>query len=71
MARGHEKASISQAGRKRGAPWEMPTASSLVAAMSVEDLRSFSQIPATIRLEMSDGAATSIMGAADNAVYFT
>ena len=39
--RGHEEASTSQAGRKRGTPRESPTASSLVAAMSVEELRSF------------------------------
>ena len=71
MARGHEKASINQAGRKRGAPRETPIASSLVVAMSVENLRSFSQVPTTIRLEMLEGAATSTMGAADNAVYFT
>ena len=71
MARGHEEASTSQAGCKRGTPWETPTVSSLVAAMSVEDLRSFRQVPATIRLEMSDGIATSTMGTTNNAVYFT
>ena len=43
-------------------------ASNLVTAMSVEDLRSFRQVPATIILEMSDGAATSTTGAADNVV---
>ena len=39
MARCHEEASTNQAGSKRGTPWETPMASSLVAAMSVEDLR--------------------------------
>ena len=71
MARGHEEASTSQAGRKRGTPRETPTVSSLVAAMFVEDLRSFRQVPEAIRLEMADDAATSIMGATDNVVYFT
>ena len=42
MARGHEEASTSQVVRKRGTPRETPTVSSLVAAMSVEELRSFS-----------------------------
>ena len=67
MERGHEEASTSQAGLK----WETLTESSLVVAMSVEDLRSFRQVPATIIFEMSDGTATSTMGTTDNAVYFT
>ena len=71
MARGHEEASTSKARCKRGTPQEKPTASSLVAGMFVEDLRSFRQVPAAIKLEMSDGATTSTMGAVDNAVYFT
>ena len=50
----------------------MPTASSLVTAMSVEDLISFSQVPAgIISLELSDGAVVPIVGGVDNAVYFT
>ena len=58
-------------GIRGGTPWETPTASSLVAAMSAEDLRSFRQVPVAIRLEMSDGVATSTTGAANNVVYFT
>ena len=42
MVRGQEETSTNQDGRKRGTPLDMPTASSLVAAMFVEDLRSFS-----------------------------
>ena len=71
MARGHKEASTSQARHKRGTPRETPTASSLVAAMFVEDLRSFRQVPATIRLDMSNGAATSTMRVTNNVVYFT
>ena len=71
MVRGHEEASTSQAGRKRGNPQEKPMVSSLVSAMSIEDLRSFRQVPTAIRLEMLDGAVTSTMGAEDNAVNFT
>ena len=64
MERGHEKASTSQAGRKRGTPRETPTVSSLVVAMSVDELRSFKKIPATIRLEVSKGTVTlTIAGA--------
>ena len=71
MSRGHEETSTSQAGRKRGCPRETPTVISLVAAMSVEDLRSFRQVPAAIRLEVSNNMATSTIGAEYNVVYFT
>ena len=51
MTRGHEEVSTSQAGRRRGTLRETPTASSLVATMSVEELRLYRQIPAEISLE--------------------
>ena len=59
MARGHKEAFTSQEGRRRGTPRETPTESSLVAAMSIEDLRPFRQVPAAIRLEVLDDTATS------------
>ena len=59
MARGQEETSTSQAGRKRGIPRESPTASSLVVAMSIEELRSFCQVPTDISLELSGGAVVS------------
>ena len=71
MERGHEEGSTSQARHKRGTPWETPMVRNLVNAMSIEDLRSFRQVPTTIRLEMSDRATTSTVEAADNVVYFT
>ena len=71
MARGHEEVSTSQAGRKRGTSRETPTASSLVVAMSAEELRLFNQVPVKISLEISDDVATLTFGEADNAVYFT
>ena len=45
--------------------------SSLVAAMSIEKLRSFRQVSPAIRLEVLDGTATPTIRRADNAVYFT
>ena len=39
--------------------------------MSVEELRSFRQVPTAISLEVSDGMATPTIGGVDNAVYFT
>ena len=42
--------------------------SSLVASMSVEELRSFCQVPDGISLELSDEPTFSTIGQADNAV---
>ena len=71
MARGYEEVSGSQVGCRRVTPWETPTASSLVVAMSAEELRLYCQVPIEISLEMSDGLATSTVGEANNAIYFT
>ena len=68
MTRGHEKASTSQAGRKRGTPLETPIISILVTVMFVDELRSFSQVPGNIRLEVADGLATPTIRRVDNAV---
>ena len=67
MTRGHEKVLPSQTGCRKGTPWETPTASSLVAAMSAKELKLYSQIPVEIGLETLDGANTST----NNVVYFT
>ena len=71
MARGQEETSTSQVGRRRGTPRESPIASSLVAAMSVEELRSFCQVPVDISMELSDRATVSTVGGENNAIYFT
>ena len=49
----------------------MPTISSLVAAMSVKELRSFSQVSTVIKPEVSDDTVVPTIGGADNIVYFT
>ena len=54
MARGEEETSTSRDERRRGAPQESPTTSSLIAAMSVEELRFFCQVPADISLELDE-----------------
>ena len=71
MTRCHEEVPTSQARRRRGTPRETPTARSLVATMSAQELRLDSQIPAKINLEMSDSVATSTVGDVGNVVYFT
>ena len=62
LVRGHEEASNSQVGRKRGNLRETPTISNLVAAMFVDELRSFSQVPADIRLEVANDTAAPTIG---------
>ena len=71
MAKGYEEVSSSQVGRQRGTPGETPTVSSLVPAMSIEELRLYSQVLAEISLEVSDDVATLAVGEADNTIYFT
>ena len=56
MARGHKEVLTSQAECMRGIPQEMPTKSNLVAIMSEEEPRLYSQIPVEINLETSDDA---------------
>ena len=49
----------------------MPIASSLVAALSVKELRLYIQVPIEISLEMSDDPTASTVGEADNDIYFS
>ena len=71
MTRGQEETSTSQARPKRGTPRESPIARSLVATMSVEELRSFCQVPANISLEFSNEATVLTVRGANNVVCFT
>ena len=45
--------------------------SSLMASMSMEELRPCYRVPYGISLELSDGLTSSTVGQADNVVYFT
>ena len=63
MARNQDKTSTGQVGRKRGPSRESPIASSFVASMFVEELRSFCRVPNGINLELSDESAFSTRGA--------
>ena len=71
MMRGQQETSTNQVGRRRGSSQELPTASSLMASMFVEELRSFCGVPDNISLELSDGPTSSTIGQVDNAIYFT
>ena len=54
LMRGHDETSTSHVGRRKGFSQESPTTSSLVASMSVEELKSFFQVPDDINIELSD-----------------
>ena len=70
MVRGQEKTSTSRVGRRRGPSKNSPSTSSLVAYMSMEELRSFCRVLDNISFELSSGPTISTVGEADNAVYF-
>ena len=71
MARGQEETSTSQAGRRRGPSRDSPSASSLISSLSMEELRSYCQIPNNIDFELPEGPAESNVNEEDNVVYFT
>ena len=71
MARGQEKTSTGQAGRRRGPGRDMPSTSSIISSLSMEELRSYCQIPNNINIELPDGPAESTIGEGDGAIYFT
>ena len=69
--RGQEETSTSQVRLRKGSSWELPTASSLVSSMSMEELRSLCWVLDDISLEFSDESARSTIRQVDNVVYFT
>ena len=71
MVRSQEETSTSQVRRRRGPIRELPSTSSLVSSMSINELWSFCQILDIISLELLDCLAVSTVGEADSAVYFT
>ena len=71
MARGQEETSTTQAGRRRGPGRDTPSVSNIISSLSMEELRSYCQIPDNIYFELPDGPIESIIGKEDGAVYFT
>ena len=71
MARGQEETSTSQVGCWRGPGRDMPSASSIISSLSMEELRSYCHIPDNIDFELLDGPAKSTIDKEDRAVYFT
>ena len=71
MARSQEETSTGQAGRRSGPCRDTPLVSSIISSLSMEELRSYCQIPGTIDIELPDDPAESTIGEEDGAVYFT
>ena len=71
MAGGQEETSTSQARHRRGPNWDTTSASSLISSLSMEELRSYCQIPSNIDFELPDGPTESNFNEEGNIVYFT
>ena len=71
MARGQEETSTSQAGQRRGPSRESPSTSSIISSLSMDEVRSYCQIPDDIDFELSEGLAESTIGDEYNAMFFT
>ena len=71
ITRGKEKTSTNQAGRRRGPSRESPFATSIISSLSVDEVRSYCQIPEDIDFELSEGPTESTMSDKYNAVFFT
>ena len=71
LARGQEETSTSQAGCRRGPSRDTPSISSLISSLSMEELRSYCQIPNNIDFELPDGPTESTIDEEDSVVYFT
>ena len=70
MTRGQEETSTGQAGHRRGPSRESPSASNIISSLSMDEVRSYYQIPDDIDFDLSKGPAESIMGDEYNTVFF-
>ena len=68
VARGQEKTSTSQARHRRGPNQDTPSASNFISSLSMEELRSYCQIPNNIDFELSDGPTESTIDEEDSVV---
>ena len=71
MARGQEETSTSQVRRRRGLGRDMPSISSIISSLSMEELRSYRHMLDNIDLELSNGLDESTIDKEDDEVYFT
>ena len=71
LARGQQETSTSQGGHRRRPSRDTSSASSLISSLSMEELRSYCQIPSNIDFELPDGSTESTVNKEDGVVYFT
>ena len=71
MTRGQEETSTSQVGRRWGPSRESPSASSIISFLSIDEVRSYCQIPEDINFDLLDGPDEPTVGEEHNAMFFT
>ena len=71
MARGKEETSTSQAGRRRGPSRELSSSSSIISSLSMDEVRSYCQIPEDIDFKLPKGSNESTVGEEYNVMFFT
>ena len=71
MTRGEEGTSTSQAGHRRGPARGTRSASHIVSSLTMEELRTYYEIPYDIDLKLMDEPDESTLGGEHNAVFFT
>ena len=69
MARGQEETSTS--GRPGGRPRATPSASSVIASLTMEELKVYCEVPDNIDLRLMERADYSTLGGEHNGVFFT
>ena len=71
MTRGQEAISTSQAGRKRRPTRGMPSASSIISFLTMEELRAYCDVPDNIDLKLMEESDESTLGGEHNTMFFT
>ena len=69
MVRGREETSTS--GRLGGRPRAKPSASNVIASLTMEDLKVYCEVPDNIDLRLMERADDSTLGGEHNGVFFT
>ena len=71
MTRGEEETSTSQVGRKQGPARRTLSARSIVSSLTMEELRTYCEIPDNIDLKLMEKPDKSTIGGEHNGVSFT
>ena len=71
MTKCEEETSTNQASRKRGPARGMRSASSIISSFTMEELRTYWEIPDNIDLKLMEKQDKFTLGGEHNAVFFT